>query len=150
MRCPFCRASDSRVVDTREIVEIGAVRRRRQCRECGRRFTTYERVEPISLTVVKKDGRREPYDRRKLETGIRIACGKRPIPTETIQRVVDEIETAVFASANEEVPSRVIGELVVEKLREVDHIAYIRYASVYRSFADLEDVREEVESLLRE
>jgi transcriptional repressor NrdR len=106
-------------------------------------------VEPISLTVVKKDGRREPYDRRKLEGGIRRACTKRPIPTETSQRVVDEIETAIFAMAGDEVPSRVIGELVMEKLRDLDHVAYIRFASVYRSFADLEDIREEVESLLR-
>jgi len=149
MKCPYCRASESRVVDTREIAEAEAIRRRRQCLSCGRRFTTYERVEPISLTVVKKDGRREPYDRRKLEGGIRRACTKRPIPTETIQRVVDEIETAIFAMAGDEVPSRVIGELVMEKLRDLDHVAYIRFASVYRSFADLEDIREEVESLLR-
>ncbi|MGB9722803.1 MAG: transcriptional regulator NrdR [Chloroflexia bacterium] len=149
MKCPYCRASESRVVDTREIAESEAIRRRRQCLSCGRRFTTYERVEPISLTVVKKDGRREPYDRRKLEGGIRRACTKRPIPTETIQRVVDEIETAIFALAGEEVPSRTIGELVMEKLRELDQVAYIRFASVYRSFADLEDIREEVESLLQ-
>ncbi len=149
MKCPYCRATESRVVDTREMAEAEAIRRRRQCLSCGRRFTTYERVEPISLTVVKKDGRREPYDRRKLEGGIRRACTKRPIPTETIQRVVDEIETAIFAMAGEEVPSRVIGELVMEKLRDLDQVAYIRFASVYRSFADLEDIREEVESLLR-
>ncbi len=150
MRCPFCRASDSRVIDTREIFDVEAVRRRRQCRECGRRFTTYERVEPISLAVVKKDGRREPYDRRKLEYGIRVACGKRPIPAEAIQRVIDETETALFATANEEVSSRAIGELVMEKLRGIDTIAYIRFASVYRSFADLHDIREEVDSLLQE
>lgn len=149
MKCPYCRATESRVVDTREMAEAEAIRRRRQCLSCGRRFTTYERVEPISLTVVKKDGRREPYDRRKLEGGIRRACTKRPIPTETIQRVVDEIETAIFAMAGEEVPSRVIGELVMEKLRDLDQVAYIRFASVYRSFADLEDIREEVESLMR-
>ncbi len=149
MKCPYCRATESRVVDTREMAEAEAIRRRRQCLSCGRRFTTYERVEPISLTVVKKDGRREPYDRRKLEGGIRRACTKRPIPTETIQRVVDEIETAIFAMAGEEVPSRLIGELVMEKLRDLDQVAYIRFASVYRSFADLEDIREEVESLLR-
>lgn len=149
MKCPYCRAIESRVVDTREMAEAEAIRRRRQCLSCGRRFTTYERVEPISLTVVKKDGRREPYDRRKLEGGIRRACTKRPIPTETIQRVVDEIETAIFAMAGEEVPSGVIGELVMEKLRDLDQVAYIRFASVYRSFADLEDIREEVESLLR-
>ena len=150
MKCPYCRAGDSRVVDTREMVDLDAVRRRRQCRDCGRRFTTYERVEPVSLMVVKKDGRREPYDRRKLEGGVRLACTKRPISAETIQRILDEVETALFAQANEEVPSRVVGELVMEKLREVDQVAYIRFASVYRSFGDLEDIRDEVESLLRE
>jgi len=149
MKCPYCRAGDSRVVDTREIEEMDTVRRRRQCRQCSRRFTTYERVEPISLTVVKKDGRREPYDRRKLETGIRLACTKRPISTDTIQRIVDEVEAAIFSMASEEIPSQIVGELVMEKLRDVDQVAYIRFASVYRSFADLEDIRDEVESLLR-
>jgi len=150
MRCPYCRSRDSRVVDTRDLAEMDAIRRRRQCRECGRRFTTYERVEAANLTVVKKDGRREPYDRRKLEYGFRVACGKRPIPAEAIQRALDEIEAAIFATASEEVPSQTIGELVMEKLRELDHIAYIRFASVYRSFADLEDIRDEVENLLRQ
>ena len=150
MKCPYCRAGDSRVVDTREMADLDAVRRRRQCRDCGRRFTTYERVEPVSLTVVKKDGRREPYDRRKLEGGIRLSCTKRPVAAESIQRILDEVETTLFAMASEEVPSRVVGELVMEKLREIDHVAYIRFASVYRSFGDLEDIREEVESLLRE
>jgi transcriptional repressor NrdR len=125
-----------------------AIRRRRQCRQCGRRYTTYERVEPISLTVVKKDGRREPYDRRKLETGIRLACTKRPISTKTVQRLVDEIEATVFSMAVQEVPSQTIGELVIEKLRQVDQVAYIRYASIYRSFADIGDMRDELETLL--
>lgn len=150
MKCPYCRASNSRVVDTREMASMGAIRRRRQCRECGRRFTTYERVEPIGLTVVKKDDRREEYDRRKLEAGIRLSCTKRPISVETIQRIVDEVEAAIFSMASEEVSSLAIGELVMEKLRQVDQVAYIRFASVYRSFADLEDIREEVESLLRQ
>jgi transcriptional repressor NrdR len=150
MKCPYCRTGDSRVIDTREMADMDAIRRRRQCRDCGRRFTTYERVEPVSLTVAKKDGRREPYDRLKLEGGIRLACSKRPIPAETIQRILDEVETTIFALANDEVPSRAIGELVMEKLREVDQVAYIRFASVYRSFADIEDLRDEVESLLRE
>jgi len=150
MKCPYCRKGDSRVIDTREMAGMDAIRRRRQCRDCGRRFTTYERIEPVSLTVVKKDGRREPYERTKLEGGIRLACSKRPIPAETIQRILDEIEAAIFTMASEEVPSRTIGELVMEKLREVDQVAYIRFASVYRSFADIEDLREEVESLLQE
>jgi len=132
------------------MAELDAIRRRRQCRDCSRRFTTYERVEPVSLTVVKKDGRREPYARLKLEGGLRMACGKRPIPAETIQRILDEVEAAVFAMANEEVPSRAIGELVMNRLRGVDQVAYIRFASVYRSFADIADLREEVENLLRE
>jgi transcriptional repressor NrdR len=149
MKCPYCRGTESRVVDTREIVENDSIRRRRQCVQCGRRFTTFERVEPISLVVVKKDGRREPYDRRKMETGIRLACTKRPIPTETIQRIVDEVEAAIFSTASEEISSQAIGELVMEKLRDVDQVAYIRFASVYRSFTDLEDIRVAVESLLR-
>ncbi|MGC8875278.1 MAG: transcriptional regulator NrdR [Chloroflexia bacterium] len=148
MKCPYCRGTESRVVDTREIAENDSIRRRRQCVQCGRRFTTFERVEPISLVVVKKDGRREPYDRRKMETGIRLACTKRPIPTETIQRIVDEVEAAIFSMASEEVSSKTIGELVMEKLRDVDQVAYIRFASVYRSFTDLEDIRIAVESLL--
>ncbi len=150
MKCPYCRSSNSRVVDTRDQSEGDAIRRRRQCLECGRRFTTYERVEPISLTVVKKDGRREPYDRRKLEYGIRVACGKRPIPAGAVPRIIDEIETAIFTVASDEVLSQRIGELVMERLRELDHVAYIRFASMYRSFADLEDIREEVESLLQQ
>jgi transcriptional repressor NrdR len=149
MKCPYCRSNESRVVDTRDMADMDAIRRRRQCRDCGRRFTTYERVESANLSVVKKDGRRESYDRRKLESGIRVACIKRPISAETIQHVVDEIESVIFATASEEVPSRTIGELVMEKLRELDQVAYIRFASVYRSFADLEDIREEVESLLQ-
>ncbi len=148
MKCPYCRGTESRVVDTREIAENDSIRRRRQCVQCGRRFTTFERVEPISLVVVKKDGRREPYDRRKMETGIRLACTKRPIPTETIQRIVDEVEAAIFSTASEEISSKTIGELVMEKLRDVDQVAYIRFASVYRSFTDLEDIRIAVESLL--
>lgn len=149
MKCPYCRGTESRVVDTREIAENDSIRRRRQCVQCGRRFTTFERVEPISLVVVKKDGRREPYDRRKMETGIRLACTKRPIPTETIQRIVDEVEAAIFSTASEEISSQTIGELVMEKLRDVDQVAYIRFASVYRSFTDLEDIRIAVENLLR-
>ena len=150
MKCPYCRSSNSRVVDTREISGIEAIRRRRQCRECNRRFTTYERVAPISLTVVKKDNSREAYDRGKLEAGIRLACTKRPIPAQTIQRILDDIEAAIFSMASEEVSSQNIGELVMEKLRDVDQVAYIRFASVYRSFTDLADIREEVESLLEQ
>ncbi|MBN1484141.1 MAG: transcriptional repressor NrdR [Chloroflexia bacterium] len=148
MKCPYCRANSSRVVDTREMPTMDTIRRRRQCRECGRRFTTYERVEPISLMLVKRDGRREEYDRQKLESGIHLACTKRPISIETIQRIVDEIEAAIFSTASEEISSQAVGELVIEKLRQVDQVAYIRFASVYRSFADLEDIREELESLL--
>jgi transcriptional repressor NrdR len=150
MKCPYCRSGDSRVVDTREMAGTDAIRRRRQCRQCGRRYTTYERVEPISLTVVKKDGRREPYDRRKLETGIRLACTKRPIPTKTVLRLVDEIEATIFSMAVQEVPSQTIGELVIEKLRQTDQVAYIRFASIYRSFADIEDIRDELENLLQD
>ncbi len=150
MKCPYCRSERTHVVDTRDMAALNAIRRRRQCHACGRRFTTYERIDPISLVVVKKDGRREPYDRSKLETGIRLAFTKRPVPTETIQQVVDEIEAQLFALAEEEVPSQVIGELVMDKLRQLDQVAYIRFASVYRSFTDLEDIREELENLLQQ
>ena len=150
MKCPYCRASNSRVVDTREIATRGVIRRRRQCRECSRRFTTYERVEPISLAIVKKNGRREEYDRHKLEAGVHLACAKRPIPVETIQQIVDQVEAALFSMAGGEVSSLTVGELVMEKLRGVDQVAYIRFASVYRSFTDLEDMRDEMENLLNQ
>lgn len=132
-------------MDSRTVEE--GIRRRRECLRCGRRFTTYERVLSTSLMVIKKDGRREAFQRDKLLSGIRKACEKRPLPTGAIEGVVDDIEGELHRMGKSEVPSSVVGELVMERLRALDHIAYIRFASVYRQFGDLEDVRREVESL---
>jgi transcriptional repressor NrdR len=148
MPCPFCGAPDSRVIDTRQVGD--AIRRRRECQSCHQRFTTYERVARVNLLVVKRDGRREEFDRLKLFEGLRIACAKRPVSTETINQLVDQIETRLYGLGQSEVPSRVIGELVMEKLRDLDGVAYVRFASVYRSFTDLEEMKREVDGLLGE
>lgn len=149
MRCPYCQFVDSKVIDSRELNEGSTIRRRRECLSCGLRYTTYERVESVSLTVVKKDGRREEYDRRKLMDGVRKACTKRPISAEQLETMVNEIEGELFRLNVAEVASSVIGELVMERLRNLDLVAYIRFASVYRSFADLESLRRELDSLTR-
>ena len=146
MPCPFCGADDTRVIDTRQVGE--GIRRRRQCQVCHQRFTTYEYVARTSLLVVKRDGRREEYDRSKLHEGLRKACAKRPVSAETLDEVVDQIESRLYAMGQSEVPSRIIGEMVMERLREVDAVAYVRFASVYRSFADLEDLKREVDGLI--
>ncbi|MDD5095534.1 MAG: transcriptional regulator NrdR [Dehalococcoidia bacterium] len=145
MRCPYCDHNDSKVTDSRS-VEHG-IRRRRECLKCGARFTTYERVDNSSMTIVKKDKRRESYSREKLMSGIRKACQKRPLPTGTIDKLVDEIEAEMHSMGKSEIPSSVLGELVMEKLLALDHIAYIRYASVYRSFTDIGSLKKEVDSL---
>jgi transcriptional repressor NrdR len=149
MKCPYCQYDDSKVIDSRELAESNTIRRRRECLACGKRYTTYERVEPVSLMVVKKDGRREEYDRRKLSEGIRKACTKRPIGAERINRLVDEIEGEVFKLNVSEVPSTTIGEMVMDGLRELDLVAYIRFASVYRSFDDLESMRQEMDRVIK-
>ncbi|MGQ9681102.1 MAG: transcriptional regulator NrdR [Anaerolineae bacterium] len=146
MPCPFCGADDTRVIDTRQVGE--GVRRRRQCQACHQRFTTYEYVARASLLVVKRDGRREEYDRSKLQEGLRKACAKRPISAETLDEVVEQIESRLYAMGQSEVPSRIIGEMVMERLRNLDAVAYVRFASVYRSFADLEDLKREVDGLI--
>ncbi len=148
MPCPFCGADDSRVIDTRQVGD--AIRRRRECQRCHQRFTTYERVAKINLLVVKRDGRREEFDRQKLFEGLRKACAKRPIPTEALNQLCDQVETQLFSLGQSEVPSRAIGEMVVEKLRDLDKVAYVRFASVYRSFTDLEDMKREVDGLLEQ
>lgn len=146
MKCPFCGTTESRVVDTRE---VGAgIRRRRECQHCGQRYTTYEQVVKATLLVVKRDGRREPFDRQKLFDGIWKACAKRPIASEDIERMVGDIESALYGMGQPEVPSRVIGEMVMERLRKLDGVAYVRFASVYRSFADLEALKQEVDQML--
>jgi transcriptional repressor NrdR len=142
VRCPYCLEGDSRVIDSREV--SGSIRRRRECVRCGQRFTTYERLTPVSLLVVKRDGRREPFDREKLHRGILTACAKRPIPDETIEDVVGKVETDLFSLGKAEVESKVIGQMVMEQLRILDDVAYVRFASVYRRFQDVDGLVEEI------
>lgn len=146
MRCPFCASTNSRVIDTRSAE--GGVRRRRECEDCERRFTTYERVAPLRLMVVKRDARREPFDRNKILKGIQTACAKRPVPTESIEEQVTSIERELYHRGSREVTSREIGEMVMQNLRRLDEVAYIRFATIYRRFADVEDLADEIESLL--
>jgi transcriptional repressor NrdR len=150
MRCPFCGEPDSKVLDSRPAEGGSAIRRRRECGRCGRRFTTYERVEEQPLFVVKRDGRRERFDRQKILTGLVKACEKRPISLATLENLAEEVEREVRNTLLEEVPSTKIGDLVIEKLRALDEVAYVRFASVYRRFRDLGSFREELESLLGE
>jgi len=148
MKCPYCREDDDRVTDSR-IAENGyAIRRRRQCNRCGKRFTTYERVERRRLKVVKKDGSRVPYDRNKIKTGLEKACWKRPISDEQIESIVTAIEDDIEKNFENEVESRYIGELAMKYLRELDQVAYVRFASVYRQFEDVHDFMEEVRPML--
>lgn len=146
MKCPFCGGTESRVKDSRDIGD--AIHRRRECEQCKGRFSTYERVEKFSLMVIKQDQRREAFDRQKLYVGIRKACEKRPLPAGEIEKAVEEIEQELYRFGKQEVPSNVIGELVMEHLRQMDKIAYIRFASVYRSFGDVETMFEEIQKLL--
>ncbi len=148
MRCPLCQHPDTDVLDSRKLNEGELIRRRRKCRSCGRRFTTYERVESVSLTVVKKDGEREPYDREKIMRGVRTACYRRPISVQQMEQLVNEVESAIMATDEQEVRSTTIGDQVMRQLRELDDVAYIRFASVYRSFADIGKLREAVDELL--
>lgn len=145
MRCPYCQWQDSKVIDSRD-VEAG-IRRRRECLSCKSRFTTYERVEAQTLYLIKKDGRREEFDRMKLEAGVRTACAKRPLPTGTVERLVNDVEAELRRLGRAEVASSLVGEMVMERLKNLDHIAYVRFASVYREFTDIETLREEVERL---
>ena len=148
MKCTYCGHDDSRVTDSRSANQ--GIRRRRQCLECGARFTTYERVEDGSMTIVKKDRRRERFDREKLLGGVRKACEKRPLPTETAEKLVDDVESELHRMGKSEIPSSVVGEMVMERLLKLDHIAYIRFASVYRSFADIGSLKKEVDTLVAE
>jgi transcriptional repressor NrdR len=147
MRCPFCQARDSRVIDSRDLAGGGAIRRRRECVECGRRFTTYERVEIGGLVVVKRDGRREAFDPNKLRQKLRVALTKRPVWEHDIDHLVERVEAEMMGLGLSEVPSTAIGEEVLKQLKALDHVAYIRFASVYRQFADLEDLRREIADL---
>jgi transcriptional repressor NrdR len=147
MRCPACGFEEDKVVDSRSTREGRAIRRRRECLSCGRRFTTYEYVERASIEIAKKDGRREPLDREKLLTGLVKACEKRPIPREALERIVDSIENELAESGRTEVDSKEIGERVMAHLRGLDEVAYVRFASVYRSFKDLSDFMDELRDL---
>ena len=148
MKCPFCGNADTRVIDSRPAEDNSTIRRRRICDECGKRFTTYEKVETIPLIVIKKDKNRETYDRVKLEGGVLRACHKRPITAAQITKLVDEVETEISNLEEREVESRVIGEKVMNKLKDIDAVAYVRFASVYREFKDVNTFMDELRSVL--
>jgi transcriptional repressor NrdR len=148
MRCPFCAAIEDKVVDTRPSDGEQVIRRRRECLSCARRFTTYERVDEILPLVVKKDGRREPFDRAKILSGLKKACSKRPVPVEVLERAVDQIERTLEEASEKEIPSSRIGDAVMAALRDIDDVAYVRFASVYRSFRDVNELMTELKSLV--
>jgi len=145
VNCPYCGHYDSKVIDSRDVND--GIRRRRQCLQCDQRFTTYERLQPASLFVIKKDGRREEFDRDKLLAGIRKACEKRPLTSDIVDRQADEIEAELYQTGKNEIPGAVIGDMVMARLKKLDHIAYIRFASVYREFEDITMLKEEVDNL---
>jgi len=148
MKCPFCSKDNTRVVDSRPVEDSNAIRRRRMCDSCGRRFTTYEKVETIPLIIIKKDQNREQYDRSKIEAGVLRACHKRPVSASQINELVDKVEVAIFNLEEKEVPSTFIGELVMNYLKDLDPVAYVRFASVYREFKDIDSFMEELKSFL--
>jgi transcriptional repressor NrdR len=147
MRCPFCSAIEDKVVDTRPSDNEQVIRRRRECAACSRRFTTYERVDEILPLVIKKDGRREPFDRAKVLSGLKKACSKRPVPVEALEAAVDKIERTLEAG-DKEIPSSRIGDAVMAALRDIDEVAYVRFASVYRSFRDVNELMSELQTLV--
>lgn len=149
MRCPFCHHQDTDVIDTRKINVGESVRRRRKCRSCHRRFTTYEYVE-LNLTVVKRNGEREPYNRDKLISGVRIACYRRPVSAQTLEQIINDVEGVLIAQDGNEIPSTTIGDEIMKRLRELDAVAYIRFASVYHSFSDIDKLREAVEEVIQQ
>lgn len=148
MKCPFCNESDTKVIDSRPADDNSSIRRRRQCEACGKRFTTYEKVETIPLIVIKKDNNREPYNRQKIEAGIVRSCHKRPISADQIRKLVDEIETEIFNREDREISVNVIGEIVMNKLKSLDPVAYVRFASVYREFKDVNTFMDELKKIL--
>ena len=148
MKCPYCGVENTRVIDSRPADDGAAIRRRRQCDACNKRFTTYEKVDSIPLVVVKKDMNREPYDRAKIEAGVFRSCHKRPISVEQIKTFVDEIENEIFAMEEKEISSSTIGELLMEKLKTLDPVAYVRFASIYREFKDVNTFMDEIKKIL--
>lgn len=149
MKCPFCGHENTRVIDSRPADENNSIRRRRVCDECEKRFTTYEKIETIPLIIIKKDNNRETYDRSKIEAGVLRACHKRPISAAQITQLVDEVETEIFNREEKEVPSAVIGELVMDKLKNLEAVAYVRFASVYREFKDINTFMDELKKVLK-
>ncbi len=150
MKCPSCGSTETKVIDSRLSRDGNAIRRRRECEKCGRRFTTYERMEEVFPLLVKKDGRREPYDRNKVLIGIQKALEKRPVSADAQEEMVHRVERSILELGEKEIPSRIIGERVMAELRETDHVAYVRFASVYRSFKDLDDFLEQLKELLED
>lgn len=150
MKCPYCNFYDTSVLDSRDSEDLGSIRRRRECMKCEKRFTTYERVDMVDLIILKKDGRREQFDRKKLLTGFLKAVEKRPVTMDQIEKAADEIERELRQRETIEIPSADMGEIVMTKLKSLDKVAYVRFASVYRSFNDLESFEKEVKSLLKD
>ena len=148
MKCPFCGETDSKVIDSRPAEDGSSIRRRRQCNGCKKRFTTYEKVETIPLIVIKKDNNREPYDRQKIVSGILRSCHKRPISADQINRLVDEVETEIFNREEREIPAQEIGEIVMNRLKDLDAVAYVRFASVYREIKDVNTFMDEIKKIL--
>ena len=149
MKCPYCYEDETKVIDSRPADDNSSIRRRRQCEKCGKRFTTYEKLETMPLMVIKKDNSREVYDRSKIEAGILHSCHKRPVSPQQIGAMIDEIENWIFNLEEKEVETSVIGEKVMEKLKDVDEVAYVRFASVYREFKDVNTFMEELGKLLK-
>ena len=150
MKCPFCSHENTRVIDSRPAEDNNSIRRRRVCDECGKRFTTYEKIETIPLIIIKKDNNREAYDRAKIEAGMLRACHKRPVSAQQITTLVDEVENEIFNREEREIPSGTIGELVMNKLKDLDAVAYVRFASVYREFKDVNTFMDELKSVLND
>ena len=150
MKCPFCSHENNRVIDSRPAEDNNSIRRRRVCDECGKRFTTYEKIETIPLIIIKKDNNREAYDRSKIEAGVLRACHKRPVSAQQITTLVDEVENEIFNREEREIPSGTIGELVMNKLKDLDAVAYVRFASVYREFKDVNTFMDELKSVLND
>ena len=148
MKCPFCSSENTRVIDSRPADDNNSIRRRRMCDECGKRFTTYEKVETIPLIVIKKDNNREQYDRAKIEAGVLRACHKRPISANDINKLIDEVETEIFSREEKEIPSDEIGEIVMDKIKDLDDVAYVRFASVYREFKDVNTFMSELKKMV--
>ena len=148
MTCPFCNHENTRVIDSRPAEENNSIRRRRVCDECGKRFTTYEKVETIPLIIIKKDNNREAYDRSKIESGVLRACHKRPVSAAQITKLVDEVENEIFNLEEREIPSDIVGEILMRKLKSLDEVAYVRFASVYREFKDLNTFMDELKNVM--